>query len=105
LFEDIDFGQWGLHLLSPGGSALRTAIEQRDRPTDIRLDDIILGEFLGDSELLLYAPSEVENRRLLIVLPLDDREDWYAAGPSVGDVIQRYAETGGEKYWEQGTAR
>jgi hypothetical protein len=46
LFEDVDYGQWGLVLLSPSASATRTARERDARPSDLRPDDIVLGEFL-----------------------------------------------------------
>lgn len=102
LFEDVDYGQWGLHLLNSSDSAVRTATEHAARPDDLRADDIVLGEFLGDSELLVYAPSEEGPRRYLISLPLDSRDDWYAAGATAAEVFERYAASGGEKYWEQG---
>lgn len=100
LFEDIEYGQWGLHLLSPSDSAKRTAAERTQRPDDLRPDDVVLGEFLGDAELLVYAPSEGGRRRFLIALPLDPREDWFAAGASAGEVLERLLHADGDKYWE-----
>lgn len=100
LFEDAEYGQWGLHLLSPEGSAARTEAERADRPNDVRGDDVVLGEFLGDAELLIYAPSENDGRRYLIALPLDPRDDWYPAGASAAEVLEKLLNTGGEKYWE-----
>jgi hypothetical protein len=52
LFADVEYGQWGLTLLSPSASAARTAQECETRPSDLRSDDIVLGEFIGDQELL-----------------------------------------------------
>lgn len=101
LFEDTEYGQWGLHLLQPADSTARTSTERAQRPDDLRADDVVLGEFLGDSELLVFAPSEVEGRRYLIALPLDPREDWYAAGGSIVEVLQRLLDANGDKYWEQ----
>jgi hypothetical protein len=101
LFEDVEYGQWGLHLLSPGGSATRTEAERAERPGDVRSDDVVFGEFLGDSELLVYAPSEEGGRRYLIALPLDPRADWYPAGASLAEVLQQLLDAGGDKYWEQ----
>ncbi len=101
LFEDTEYGQCGLHLLRPADSIARTLADRAHRPDDVRADDVVLGEFLGDSELLVFAPSEVAGRRYLIALPLDPREDWYAAGGSIVEILQRLLEANGDKYWEQ----
>lgn len=101
LFEDTEYGQWGLHLLSPGDSAVRSASGRAQRPDDLRADDVVLGEFLGDSELLVYAPSEPIDRRFLIALPLDPRADWSSVGSTAAEVLGRLLDAGGEKYWEQ----
>jgi hypothetical protein len=52
--------------------------------------------------LLVCAPSEDVDRRYLIALPLDPRNDWSAAGSSVSEVLGRYLASEGEKYWESG---
>lgn len=100
LFEDADYGQWGLALLSPRDSARLTTREREERPADFRTDDIVLGEFLGDQELLVFAPSEVRNRRILVALPLDHRADWFGAARNLAEFLERYIESDGEKYWE-----
>jgi hypothetical protein len=100
LFEDVTYGQWGLLLLSPAASAARTARERADRPDDIRPDDVVVGEFLGDQDLLILAPSEAGERRVLVALPLDKRGEWYGAAPSLADFLARFYDAGGEKYWE-----
>src|SRR5882762_1022582 len=58
LFEDVDYGQWGLVLLSPAAAARRTADERFQRADAYRADDVVIGEFLGDQEFLVLAPSE-----------------------------------------------
>jgi hypothetical protein len=85
LFEDTEYGQWGLHLLSPGDSAARTSVERVSRPGDIRSDDIVLGEFRGDSDLLVYSRSEAPVRRILVTQPLDPRDQWLSVGGTVID--------------------
>jgi hypothetical protein len=103
LFEDIDYGQWGLVLLSPTASARRTAEQRTNRPSDYSTDDIVIGEFLGDLELLVMAPSQTGDQRILIALPLDDRPDWYSAASSFTQFLNRYRESHGGKYWEAAT--
>jgi hypothetical protein len=100
LFEDVKYGQWGLKLLSPPESAARTARERADRPEEIRADDIVLGEFLGDQELLVFGPSEPGDRRVLVELPLDKRPDWWAAASTLTEFLERYFAASGDKYWE-----
>jgi hypothetical protein len=100
LFEDIDYGQWGLLLLSPAASAARTALERRQRFADVNSEDIVIGEFLGDQELLIVAPSETQPRRLLVALPLDERADWPEVADNLGDFLVAYLDHTGNKYWE-----
>ncbi len=101
LFEDLDYGQWGLVLLDPRASALRTAAERASRPSEFAPEDVVLGEFLGDQELLVVAPSESGGRRILVALPLDGRTDWYGVGEDLGGFLDRYVEARGEKFWER----
>jgi hypothetical protein len=75
----------GLALLAPSARAARTAQERAARPAEPRPDDIVLGEFLGDQELLILAPSEAGPRRILIALPLDRRADWFSAAQDLGE--------------------
>lgn len=100
LFEDIDNGQWGIHLFRPGDSAARSAAERAARAEDFRDDDWVIGEFLGDSDLLMYSPSESESRRISVAPPLDVRGDWYELGSSISEVLERMAALDGSKYWE-----
>jgi hypothetical protein len=61
----------------------------------------VLGQFLGDQELLVLAPSETARRRVLIALPLDSRADWFGAAPSLGSFLAKYFDAVGDKYWER----
>lgn len=103
LFEDVDYGQWGLVLLSPAESARRTAEQRELRPDDYRAEDVVIGEFLGDLELLVLAPSEAADQRVLVALPLDGRQDWYPAAPDLAQFLERYRDQRGAKFWESGS--
>lgn len=97
LFEDVDYGQWGLRLLSPEASAQRTRTERAARPADVGPEDVVFAEFLGDQELLVRTAGE---DGVLIALPLDPRSDWYTGGPDIEAFLERYLASHGEKYWE-----
>jgi len=101
LFEDVDYGQWGLVLLSPTASAQRTGEQLRSRADDYQPGDLVIGEFLGDQELLVLAGGAGGGSRVLIALPLDGRSDWYAAAEDLGQFLESYWQHGGEKYWEK----
>ncbi len=101
LFEDLDYGQWGLILLDPGASARRTAKERHDRPSEFLPGDVVIGEFLGDLDLLVVAPSEAGVHRVLVALPLDGRSDWYGVGADLATFLGRFVTVGGEKFWER----
>jgi hypothetical protein len=96
LFVDVDYGQWGLVLLSPADSAARTAKERARRPGEVEATDVVVGEFLGDQELVLVTGEG----RVLIALPLDGRSDWYAAAADLGEFLDAYWRHGGDKFWE-----
>jgi hypothetical protein len=98
LFVDVTYGQWGLRLLTPAVSAERSRHEFLERPSDIRPDDVVLGEFLGDQDLLVV---DVDGQPL-IALPLDVRADWYAPADSLGGFIDRYVASDGKKFWSDG---
>lgn len=100
LFEDVEYGQWGLVLLSPAASAKRTAEQRALRPDDYRSDDVVAGEFLGDLEFLVLAPSEAGERRVLVALPLDGRQDWFPGAPDLARFLERYRAQQVAKFWE-----
>ncbi len=97
LFVDVDYGQWGLVLLSPGKSAARTEKERAARPKDFERGDVVIGEFLGDQELLVLT----RDGRILVALPLDDRSDWYVAADDLASFLNAYWQHGGDKFWER----
>ena len=85
---------------SPEASAARTARELADRPRDIKRDDIVVGEFLGDLQLLALEPNPSGGVRALIALPLDGREDWPIAGESLSEFLVTYFGNNGKMFWD-----
>ena len=99
LFEDTEYRDNGLVLLDPRTSARRTA-EYVYGGGDFADDDLVIGEFLGDEDLVVIAPSEIGERRILIAEDLEDREDWVGVGADLATFLDAYFPSGGDKYWD-----
>ncbi|WP_182112693.1 MULTISPECIES: hypothetical protein [unclassified Actinotalea] len=99
LFEDVDYGQWGMVILSPAASARRTAHERIARPDELRPHDVVIAEFLGDSDLLIASVDGSGGWQLRVAEPLLPREDWPVLQGSLAGVLWRFLASGGEKYW------
>ena len=56
LFEDVEYGQWGLALLSPIASKEMT--EEEILSEWIERDEVVIGKSIGDQELVILAPSK-----------------------------------------------
>jgi hypothetical protein len=97
LFADVDYGQWGLRLLSPAASAAWTAKEREERSADFGLGDLVVGQFLGDQDLLIADDAGA----VLVALPLDGRADWYRPARNIAAFLGQYVTANGAKFWEQ----
>lgn len=97
LFVDQDYGQWGLELFSPEAALDRTRLEVEARPADFRTDDLVIGAFLGDQELLVI---EGATNAVLVARPLDPRSEWPRVAETFAEFFARYVDEGGAKYWE-----
>lgn len=102
LFKDATYGQWGLHILSPSEAAQATARQRVLRPDDFHESDLVFGTFYGDSDLLVMTGVDVygDERRILVALPIDKREDWPLAAESFSEFLACYLRSEGGKYWE-----
>ena len=98
LFEDVDYGQWGLKLLSPQASRDRTGEDYLSE--DLLPDDIVIGEFIGDLDLVVLAPSEEGSRRVLIAGEIDTRPKWQGVGSDLAQFLEKYVDASGDKYWK-----
>lgn len=96
LFRDVDYGQWGLHVFTEQAGRDALVREARARPEDVRLDDIILGEFLGDSDLLMVDRAG----RVIVADPLSPRREWPVAAETILSFLEAFLDHDGEKFWE-----
>ena len=108
MFADMAHGQWGLVIWSPDQAYVRHQRYASPRPTEYRTGDLLIGEFLGDSDLLLVRcePGASDFGSIMVALPLDPRPVWPTVAGTLEEFIERFLEARGEKYWEtHGEAR
>jgi len=97
LYLDLDYGQWGLRLLSPQRLLERTRMSREGyHASEYREHDLCFAEFVGDSELLVLTADGT----VLVALPLDGREDWPVAGDSIPDFLHRYRDADSALFWD-----
>lgn len=99
---DVDYDQWGLHILDPGTAAEVTAKTREDRSDDFESGDLVVGTFRGDSDLILIRmdSASADFGTIVVGLPLDERDQWFYTGLCLGQFLDRFVATGGQKFWE-----
>lgn len=103
MYWDVTDGQWGLVLWSPDQILVRHPWWYSIRRLeDWRPGDLIIGEFLGDSDLpiLRCDPTSADFGTVLISSPLESRSDWAVAAPTLCEFLEGFWKAMGEKYWE-----
>ena len=102
LFYDVAYGQWGVEIFSYEKSIQKTQELSSGRRHDFGQIDLIIGRFLGDSELLLINcdKNTPSYGSIKIVMPIDPKEQWPTIANSFSDFLINYSEANGDKYWE-----
>lgn len=103
LFYDETYGQAGLKLYGTH-DIVQANIQWQDsyRNKDLLPTDLVIGEFVGDSDLLLLncdIKSE-DYGKMIISLPIDKREDWYFLSENFQEFLNYFISHEGRKYWE-----
>lgn len=103
LFEDREYGQWGLEVFRPSQAAFITDQCASKRQQDFIAGDLVIGRFLGDSDLLVIRCDRAARDfgTVIVALPLDPRNDWYQVAASFSDFLETYVKCGGAKFWEE----
>lgn len=99
LFKDVMYGQWGLEILTYSEALHITQEEKMERPDDYNSQDLVIGRFIGDAELLVISPNE-NGWQILVALPIDHRADWQVIAHSFAEFLEKYVAHEGDKYWE-----
>jgi len=101
LFVDQTYGQWGLRILDPKSAIQCTTRFSKDREDDYKTGDLVIGRFVGDSDLLILRCDNLSDDfgQVVIGLPIDHREDWYNVSSNFGSFMERYMQSRGDKFW------
>jgi hypothetical protein len=108
LFQDMTYRQYGLVLWSPDQAVVRHQRHASERfadTGDLQDGDFIIGEFLGDLDLVIIRcdPQFADFGSIVIAQEIDPRPEWPTAASSLGEFLQRFLQsnqaTFGEKYW------
>lgn len=102
IFEDVTYGQWGLIFWSPDRVITEQEKRIAQRQEDFCPGDLIIAEFLGDSDLLVLRcdATAPDFGNVIISLPLDSREEWYLAANSLENFLSQFLAANGDKFWE-----
>ena len=101
LYRDETYGQWGIIIWSPDIVLTgQDAIKDR-RPEDLLKGDLAIGEFRGDSDIILLRcdPTQPDFGAIVIVDPIMPRSYWTTAADSLSMFLHQLRESEGEKYW------
>lgn len=101
LFEDKSYGQWGLEILDPNSAILATEKLRDQRFRGYVPGDLVLGRFIGDSDLLIIRcdPSCSDFGHVLVATSIDPRHEWYRVADSFSTFLDMYIKAGGDKIW------
>ena len=102
MFEDVIYGQWGLILLDLYFIEVKTQEFMHDYRDDFIFGDYIIGEFLGDNDLLLLRLDETKEDygSIIVANRMDSREEWKKVERNFRNFIVNFAINEGQKYWE-----
>jgi hypothetical protein len=100
LFKDVEYGQWGLKIY-PYPTLLNANEQIKSWRTDLNKNDLIIGEFYGDSDLIILSLEDYNFGQVIICTPLDERKDWYFLKMNFEEFLEKYIDSEGEKFWER----
>jgi hypothetical protein len=101
LFKDIEYGQWGLRILSEEESYNQTLVCLEERRDEFEHTDVILGTFIGDSDVLfINCEAGPDFGNVYVARPIDERKDWPKVANSFSEFLGQYIDSFGNKFWE-----
>lgn len=99
LFKDSEYGQWGLRIFSIE-EIEQENLDAREWQSYLIGTDLVIGNFLGDLDLLVVSTDDKSFGEIIIATPIDYRIDWYFLKMNFAEFIEKYADADGDKFWE-----
>ena len=99
LFKDVEYGQWGMKIY-PSSQLADLNEKVKIYREDLSESDLIIGEFYGDSDLIVLSLEEHNYGEVIICTPIDKRKDWHFLKMNFEEFLQKYFESEGDKFWE-----
>jgi hypothetical protein len=100
LFKDIDYGQWGLKIVPFEELSEFNTYSKSWRGEDLKNTDLVIGEFLGDLDLLILSLAELDYGMVIICTPIGPRVNWLKLNMNFENFLVKYIEQEGNKFWE-----
>lgn len=85
--------------LFPAARAVEATVEQRQaRPYEVRADDIVIGELLGEPKLLLLrcGGTDLERGSVVLMDPALEGRAWRTVGPNLRTFLRTCVAAGGD---------
>ena len=106
LFYDTTYGQWGLIIWSPDQAIIRHQryiTETYAAIHDFQIGDCIIGEFFGDTDLLIVRcdPTKPDFGTVIVTSLIDSRDNWSRVASSLTEFLTKFITHYGQKYWEK----
>jgi hypothetical protein len=105
IYEDVNYGQGGLVIYGPQNlvSLHREKAGQKQWEGRFRQGDLVMGELIGDDELVLLRcdPEQEDFGDVIIALPIEARTQWPTVESSLTTFLEKFLESPAEKYWER----
>ncbi|MBB5297467.1 hypothetical protein E5F05_01850 (plasmid) [Deinococcus metallilatus] len=99
IYEDMSYGQWGLVIHDNSWAHRETELYRDMYPDQLSTQDLIFGEFLGDSEKAIISLDPADYGSIKIMQPLESKEDWPVVASSLSEFLEKLLEGKGQKYW------
>ncbi len=102
LFEDVKYGQWGLIIWSPSQVLVNHPGLISGREHQFRDGDLLIGDFLGDADLLMARcdANKSDFGSIIVARPIDPPEEWPVVATSLTAFLAALLHTRGKKFWE-----